>query len=80
MSSWRKKAALILNFISIILVSTAVLRSHDRQIRSQNGSQDLEREVDDMLSDLHTGRMMTMTALVFVVVAFLLEGYDHIKE
>ena len=79
MVTWRKKFALVLNFIAIVLVSTAVLRSHDRQIHDKvGGAQDVQKEVDDMLHDLHTGRRMTLIALVLAAVAFLLEGYDHI--
>lgn len=77
MASWRTKAAFLLDFVAIVLVSLAVLRSHDVQIRGRDAFQDVEKEVDEMLSDLHTGRIMTAIALVLAVMSFLLEGYEH---
>ena len=77
-ATWRKKTALVLNFVAIVLVSWAVLSSHDAHIRDKGGAEDEKKEIDEMLRDLHFGRVMTLAALVLVTAGFVLEGYDHV--
>ena len=76
MSTWRRKVALLLNFLAIVIIAVAVLVGNDAYSASK-ALNSLEKEVDELLSSAHIVRVCTGIALALATIGFVLEGYDH---